>query len=56
MQLTAIKALQFLCNSCRLSNVTENIHGMQHFRLVNTFHHVGKPIIIAQKLQRVACN
>jgi len=23
---------------------------------MNIFHHVGKPAIIAQKLQRVACN
>ena len=29
---------------------------LQHLRLVNIFRHVGKPAIIAQRMQRVACN
>jgi len=29
---------------------------LQHFRLMNIFHHVGKPAVIAQKLQCIACN
>jgi len=29
---------------------------LQHFRLMNIFYHVGKPAVIAQKLQHAACN
>jgi len=27
---------------------------LQHLRLMNIFHHIGKPAFIAQKLQRIA--
>jgi len=46
------RAAIFLCILCKLFNVMENIHGC----LMNTFRHVGKSAIIAQKLQCVACN
>jgi len=34
----------------------ENIYEAQNVAAMNIFHYVGKPVIIAQKLQRVACN
>jgi len=34
----------------------ENIHEAKNVAAMNIFHHVGKPAMIAQKFQRVACN
>jgi len=53
----ACSALQFLCNNYRVFNVMENIPGCDIFASgISIFHHVGKPAITAQKLQRVACS
>jgi len=56
VQVIACNELQIWCNNCGHSNVMENIQWLQHFLLMNIFHHFEKPAIIAQKLLRVACN
>jgi len=56
MQFIARNALQFLCNNCRLHKRDGKYSSGENIAAMNIFHHVGKPAIIAQKLQRIACS
>ena len=52
VQSIACNELQFVCNNSRLLKRDGKYSRLQHFRIeLNIFHHVGKPDIIAQKLQ-----